>query len=192
MQPPFPLVSVGMGGGSSCHLCRQTERGRVRQGSHLCLFQEELFACAFLLGFFFFFLFNFTTWNINLLGRCRCCDGNVSLHSCSLWPIEVRLSSAPGTVGHVWVLGNLCAKVWKMSLMYFEAKEEFAELRFQASDLLSDLNSHILSEVFVARAKVFPCLHIVLWNMYWFCMSLSPSVVQFPTLFLDFFGLAEL
>lgn len=71
----------------------------------------------------------------------------------------------------------------EMSLMYFEAKEELAELRFQASDLLSDWNSHILSEVFVARAKVFPCLHIVLWNMYWFCMSLSPSVVQFPTLF---------
>lgn len=36
----------------------------------------------------------------------------------------------------------------EMSLMYFEAKEELAELRFQASDLLSDWNSHILSEVF--------------------------------------------
>lgn len=69
----------------------------------------------------FVVVFYFTTWNINLLERCGRCDGNVSLrwsraHSCSLWPVEVRLSSAPGTVGHVWVLGNLCAKVWKMQL----------------------------------------------------------------------------
>lgn len=54
----------------------------------------------------------------------------------------------------------------EMSLMYIEAIEELAELKFRASDLLSDWNSHILSEVFVARAKVFSCLHIVLWNMY--------------------------
>lgn len=60
---------------------------------------------------------------------------------------------------------------------------ELAEVRFQMIALFQDCNSWILSQLFAARAKTFPCLHIVLWNTFWFCMSLSPSVVQFFTFF---------
>lgn len=82
----------------------------------LGFFRLVFFVFVFFFGVFLGFL-GFFSWNINLLGRCRLCCGNVSLHwyrahsSCPVWP-----SSVPRTVGHVWVLGNLCAKVWKIQL----------------------------------------------------------------------------
>jgi len=67
-----------------------------------------------------------------------------------------------------------------------EAVRGQAEVRCQASALLQDWSSWILREVCVARAKTFPCLPVVLWNTYGFCVPLSPSVVQLPTLFVCF------
>lgn len=135
MQPPFPPVSVGMGGGSICHLCRQTERGRVTQGSHLCLFQE-FFACGFFLLVFLLLLvfYYFSTCSINLLGRCRRCCGNVSLHWCRAH------SSLPCVAQHCardsracLISGKLVCQSMKdaageMSLMYCEATEELAKI----------------------------------------------------------------
>lgn len=74
----------------------------------------------------------------------------------------------------------------EISQKYSLVIRELAEVRFQMIALFQDCSSWILSQLFAAGAETFPCLHVVLWNMFWFCMSLSPSVVQFFPFFFFF------
>lgn len=72
---------------------------------------------------------------------------------------------------------------------YFEAMRELAEVKFEAVILLKDTNSRISSKVFVARGKKTNSMFASCSLEYRFYVSLSPSVVQFPALFLCTFSI---